>query len=132
MTSSERPSARARPTSAWRGRWAFRSWSSALRSAAHHIAHRDVALTLDHREHRGSQLRHRGADRYHRKADDQLRKAQRPRQADVGLARALGLSELVIGLTVVAVGTSMPELATSVLAVIKGERDIAVGNVVGS
>ena len=50
----------------------------------------------------------------------------------VGLARALGLSELVIGLTVVAVGTSMPELATSVLAVIKGERDIAVGNVVGS
>ena len=50
----------------------------------------------------------------------------------VGPARALGLSELVIGLTVVAVGTSMPELATSVLAVIKGERDIAVGNVVGS
>ncbi|MBK3868327.1 calcium/sodium antiporter [Pseudomonas stutzeri] len=50
----------------------------------------------------------------------------------VGLARTLGLSELVIGLTVVAVGTSMPELATSVLAVLKGERDIAVGNVVGS
>ncbi|WP_417777914.1 calcium/sodium antiporter, partial [Stutzerimonas xanthomarina] len=50
----------------------------------------------------------------------------------VGLARALGLSELVIGLTVVAIGTSMPELATSVLAVIRGERDIAVGNIVGS
>ena len=50
----------------------------------------------------------------------------------VGLARALGLSELVIGLTVVAVGTSLPELATSVMAVLKGERDIAVGNIVGS
>lgn len=44
----------------------------------------------------------------------------------------LGVSELVIGLTVVAVGTSLPELATSVTAAIKGERDIAVGNVVGS
>ncbi|MFC3608700.1 calcium/sodium antiporter [Stutzerimonas tarimensis] len=50
----------------------------------------------------------------------------------VGLARALGLSELVIGLTVVAIGTSLPELATSVLAAIRGERDIAVGNIVGS
>jgi cation:H+ antiporter len=50
----------------------------------------------------------------------------------VNLARALGLSELVIGLTVVAVGTSLPELATSVMAAIKGERDIAVGNIVGS
>ncbi len=47
-------------------------------------------------------------------------------------ARALGLSELVIGLTVVAAGTSLPELATSVVAAIRGERDIAVGNVVGS
>lgn len=52
--------------------------------------------------------------------------------AAVAVARTLGVSDLVIGLTVVAVGTSMPELATSVLAVIKGERDIAVGNVVGS
>lgn len=50
----------------------------------------------------------------------------------VTLARTLGISELVIGLTVVAVGTSLPELATSVLAAIKGERDIAVGNIVGS
>ncbi|GMU41143.1 MAG: sodium:calcium antiporter [Chloroflexota bacterium] len=47
-------------------------------------------------------------------------------------AEALGVSELVIGLTVVAAGTSMPELATSVVASIRGERDIAVGNVVGS
>ncbi len=47
-------------------------------------------------------------------------------------ARALGVSELVIGLTVVAAGTSMPEVATSVVATIKGQRDIAVGNVVGS
>lgn len=50
----------------------------------------------------------------------------------VEIAEELGLSELVIGLTIVAAGTSLPELATSVLATIKGERDIAVGNVVGS
>lgn len=48
------------------------------------------------------------------------------------IARRLGVSELVIGLTIVAVGTSMPELATSIMAAIRGERDIAVGNVVGS
>lgn len=48
------------------------------------------------------------------------------------IAKDLGASDLVIGLTVVAVGTSMPELATSVVAAIRGERDIAVGNVVGS
>jgi cation:H+ antiporter len=47
-------------------------------------------------------------------------------------AKALGVSDLVIGLTIVAAGTSMPEVATSVTAAIKGERDIAVGNVVGS
>lgn len=46
--------------------------------------------------------------------------------------KALGVSDLVIGLTIVAAGTSMPEVATSVMAAIKGERDIAVGNVVGS
>lgn len=50
----------------------------------------------------------------------------------VTVAVWLGISELVIGLTVVAVGTSLPELATSVTAAVKGERDIAVGNVVGS
>jgi cation:H+ antiporter len=48
------------------------------------------------------------------------------------IAEALGVSDLVIGLTVVAAGTSLPELATSVLAAIRGQRDIAVGNVVGS
>lgn len=47
-------------------------------------------------------------------------------------AEALGMSRLVIGLTIVAAGTSMPELATSVIASFRGERDIAVGNVVGS
>jgi cation:H+ antiporter len=52
--------------------------------------------------------------------------------ASVIFARALGVSDLVIGLTIVAAGTSMPEVATSVMAAIKGERDIAVGNVVGS
>jgi cation:H+ antiporter len=50
----------------------------------------------------------------------------------VAFARVLGVSELIIGLTIVAVGTSLPEIATSTLASIRGERDIAVGNVVGS
>jgi cation:H+ antiporter len=48
------------------------------------------------------------------------------------LARAMGISELVIGLTIVAAGTSMPEVATSITAAFRGQRDIAVGNVVGS
>jgi cation:H+ antiporter len=48
------------------------------------------------------------------------------------IARAFGVSELIIGLTIVAAGTSLPELATSVVATMRGERDIAVGNVVGS
>jgi cation:H+ antiporter len=48
------------------------------------------------------------------------------------LAIALGFSELVIGLTIVAVGTSLPELATSAVAAARGERDMAVGNAVGS
>lgn len=50
----------------------------------------------------------------------------------VSLARMMGLSELVIGLTIVAIGTSLPELATSVMASLKGQRDIAIGNIVGS
>jgi cation:H+ antiporter len=50
----------------------------------------------------------------------------------VVFAKSLGVSDLIIGLTIVAAGTSMPEVATSVMAAIKGERDIAVGNVVGS
>lgn len=53
-------------------------------------------------------------------------------QASVDFAKAMGVSDLVIGLTIVAAGTSMPEVATSVAAALKGERDIAVGNVVGS
>jgi cation:H+ antiporter len=52
--------------------------------------------------------------------------------ASIAFAKALGVSDLVIGLTIVAAGTSLPEVATSVMAAIKGERDIAVGNVVGS
>lgn len=52
--------------------------------------------------------------------------------AAVAVARAFGVSDLVIGLTVVAVGTSMPEIATSLVAAFRGQRDIAVGNVVGS
>ncbi len=50
----------------------------------------------------------------------------------VDIAQWLGVSDLIIGLTIVAAGTSMPEVATSIMASIKGERDIAVGNVVGS
>jgi cation:H+ antiporter len=52
--------------------------------------------------------------------------------ASVTLARDLGVDEAVIGLTIVAAGTSLPELATSFVATLRGERDIAVGNVVGS
>jgi cation:H+ antiporter len=52
--------------------------------------------------------------------------------AAVTFARLLEVSELIIGLTIVAAGTSLPEVATSVLAAVRGERDIAVGNVVGS
>ncbi|MDZ7781088.1 MAG: calcium/sodium antiporter [Gemmatimonadota bacterium] len=50
----------------------------------------------------------------------------------VGVGTALGISEVVIGLTVVAVGTSLPELATAIVAAIRKEADIAVGNVIGS
>ncbi|MGL4638464.1 MAG: calcium/sodium antiporter [Shewanella sp.] len=50
----------------------------------------------------------------------------------VDLAKVFGVSEVVIGLTIVAIGTSMPELVTSVLAALKGQSDIAIGNIVGS
>lgn len=52
--------------------------------------------------------------------------------AAIAFAKAMGVSDVVIGLTIVAAGTSMPEVAASVMAALKGERDIAVGNVVGS
>lgn len=47
-------------------------------------------------------------------------------------AETIGISEVVIGLTIVAAGTSLPEVATSIIAAFRGERDIAVGNIVGS
>lgn len=50
----------------------------------------------------------------------------------VEIAKSFGVSDLVIGLTIVAAGTSLPEVATSVMATIRGERDIAIGNVIGS
>lgn len=53
-------------------------------------------------------------------------------QSATGIASALGVSDLIVGLTVVAAGTSLPEVATSVVAALRGHRDIAVGNVVGS
>lgn len=52
--------------------------------------------------------------------------------ASVQLARQVGLSETVIGLTIVAVGTSLPELATSVIAALRRHGDVALGNVIGS
>ena len=53
-------------------------------------------------------------------------------KGSVSLAKIFGVSDLVIGLTIVAIGTSLPELVTSVVAAIKNETDIAIGNVVGS
>ena len=53
-------------------------------------------------------------------------------ESSMAIARMMGVSELVIGLTIVAAGTSMPEVATSIIATVRGERDIAVGNIVGS
>lgn len=53
-------------------------------------------------------------------------------EGSVALARKFGVSEAVIGLTIVAAGTSLPELATSVVAAIKKEADVAIGNIVGS
>ena len=50
----------------------------------------------------------------------------------VEMATALGVSDLVIGLTIVAIGTSLPELAASIASALKGEPDLAIGNVVGS
>ncbi len=50
----------------------------------------------------------------------------------VGIARGLGISDLIIGLTIIAVGTSLPELASSIVAVRKNEHDLALGNIIGS
>ena len=52
--------------------------------------------------------------------------------ASQSLARALGISDLLIGLTIVAIGTSLPELAVSVVSARKGEHGLALGNVIGS
>jgi cation:H+ antiporter len=50
----------------------------------------------------------------------------------VSIAHDLGVSDLVIGLTIVAIGTSLPELASSIVAARKGEDDLAIGNIIGS
>lgn len=50
----------------------------------------------------------------------------------IGIATGLGVSELIIGLTIVAIGTSLPELAASITSVKKGHHDIAIGNILGS
>jgi len=53
-------------------------------------------------------------------------------QGGSDLARTFGISETVIGLSIVAIGTSLPELVTSVMSAIKGKADVALGNVIGS
>lgn len=53
-------------------------------------------------------------------------------EGSVAVARSFGVGETVIGLTIVAAGTSLPEVAASVMATLKGERDIAIGNIIGS
>lgn len=58
--------------------------------------------------------------------------AQATVQGAVGIADEVGISPVVVGLTMVAVGTSLPELATSIVAAMKREADIFVGNIVGS
>src|SRR5690625_822822 len=58
--------------------------------------------------------------------------ARWPVDSAVSIASALGVSEAVVGLTIVAAGTSLPEVMTSIMAAFKGERDIAIGNAVGS
>jgi len=50
----------------------------------------------------------------------------------VNIAKAAGISDLVIGLTIVAIGTSLPELAASIISALKKEHDIAIGNIIGS
>ena len=50
----------------------------------------------------------------------------------VNIAQAAGISDLVIGLTIVAIGTSLPELAASIMSALKNEHDIAIGNIIGS
>jgi cation:H+ antiporter len=95
-------------------------------------------------------------ERSHPKADDEMELMGRPRSkwvsagltlvglaalvgggrltvdAAIGVARAMGVSEAVIGMTIVAVGTSLPELVTSLISVLRKQTDLAVGNVVGS
>lgn len=53
-------------------------------------------------------------------------------ESAVSIARLFGISELIIGLTIIAIGTSLPELAASVAGVMKGEDDLALGNIIGS
>jgi cation:H+ antiporter len=58
--------------------------------------------------------------------------AERLVDAAVGMAREFGVSDALIGLTVVAIGTSAPELVTTIVSTMRGQRDIAIGNLLGS
>jgi cation:H+ antiporter len=53
-------------------------------------------------------------------------------ESSITIARYFGVSELIVGLTAVAIGTSLPELATSLVAALRNESDISVGNIIGS
>jgi cation:H+ antiporter len=53
-------------------------------------------------------------------------------ESSVFIAKAFGISDLVIGLTIIAIGTSLPELAASIVSIIKKEDDLALGNIIGS
>ena len=53
-------------------------------------------------------------------------------EGSASIAKRLGIPQLIIGLTIVAMGTSLPELVTSIVAARKGQNDIAMGNVIGS
>lgn len=58
--------------------------------------------------------------------------ADRLTDGSVGLAQRMGIPQIVIGLTIVAMGTSMPEFCVSLISALKGTSDLAIGNVVGS
>ena len=70
---------------------------------------------------------------YYIQQDEQKRRAtMHIKNGATGIARMFGLSETLIGLTIVALGTSLPELVTSIVAARKGQNEIAMGNVIGS
>ena len=94
-----------------------------------HVSPEEVAGGRRHSRH------HHGRSRslvYHRPGSVLLASAEVTVWSAKTIAQSMGVSELVIGLTVVAIGTSLPELAASVVSAMRGHHDIAIGNVFGS